>query len=186
MKSCYQYNQQSEQKRFDQLLHSFTLDSGELFYAGHILQRAAQTYGDSPALIFENQYISFIQLYQRSLAFAQILQSRNVLVGDRILICFENSPEFYIAYFAAWQAGAVVAPLNTFLKEHEITHITSDCNPKIIITSADRVSLFSSANIPILTPADMPETAPLSWPTLPSLPSDAMCGLIYIRNHRNS
>src|SRR5258705_169413 len=71
----------------------------------------------------------------------KIVEKYGLKARDRAIICFENSPEFYIAYFALWQAGVVVAPVNTFLKQTELAHIITHAQPALIMTSSDRVEL---------------------------------------------
>jgi long-chain acyl-CoA synthetase len=61
------------------------------------------------------------------------LENAGVKPRDRVLVLFENSIEFYVAYFGAWQMGAIIAPLNTFLHEKEIHHIINDTKPKAIL-----------------------------------------------------
>jgi long-chain acyl-CoA synthetase len=64
------------------------------------------------------------------------LMSYGIEAGDRVVLLYENSLEFYIAYFAIWQIGAVVVPLNVFLHEKELAYIINDSEPKLIIASA--------------------------------------------------
>lgn len=56
---------------------------------------------------------------------------------DHVVLYFENSVEFYIAYFAVWQLGAVVIPLNIFFHAKELAHVMSEAQPKIILASLE-------------------------------------------------
>ena len=116
---------ENEKQYFTDLKQSVTLD-GKLLYAGRLLKRAADQYGDLRVIIYNDQEITYKQLYHRVCAFAKVLKQKGVKPKDRVIICFENSPEFYIAYYAVWQSGAVVAPINTFLKEKELGHIIQE------------------------------------------------------------
>jgi len=129
-------------------LYQTVLCDGKLMFAGRLLQRAVHQHGDTVALIFHDTHITYKKLYALASALsAKIVKKYGLQPRDRGIICFENSPEFYITYFALWQAGLIVAPVNTFLKEKELAHIIADAQPAIIMTSSDRIELFQSPNV---------------------------------------
>lgn len=168
---------------FNELLQSLTTD-GRLFYAGRLLQRAARLFPEQRGLIFKDHVMTYRELYQRVLAFAVVLKSKGVVPRDRVIICFENSPEFYIAYYAVWHLGAIVAPINTFLKEVELSHIINDAQPRLIVTSSDRVELFKKTNVTplpeILSEGDMANVNLAGQAGEPiDLEPDEMAALLY-------
>jgi len=149
---------QKEQVIFNEAQADVT-KNGALMYAGNLLKRAAHLYADVPALIYQDSTMTYKELYHHACRVSKMLKERGVNPRDRVLIMIENSPLFYIAYYGAWQIGAVVAPLNTFLKETELNHIVKDAAPVCIVTSSEYVPLFkkveSASSIPILTESDM-------------------------------
>ena len=54
---------------------------------------------------------------------------------DRVAMIAGNSEEFIIALFAILKIGAVVVPINTFLKREEFEYILNDCSAKLLISS---------------------------------------------------
>ena len=142
-----------------QRLYNESLYNGKLMFAGRLLWRAAQFNGEGTALIYQDKHISYKMLYAQACAFRKkILQRYAIKPRDRAIICFDNSPEFYVAYFALWQHGVVVVPVNTFLKEKELAHILHDAQPALIVTSSDRITLFEKTEcvLPeIMTEKDM-------------------------------
>lgn len=172
----------AERERFN-LLYASLCEKGQVMYAGKLLARAANLYPNNTALLYENESISYKQLYNRASALSRLLRSRGVKASDRVLICLENTPLFYIAYYAAWQIGAIVVPLNTFLKETELSHIVKDSQPALIITHADRIPLFMATNTPLpttLVETDFPnEGEPLQDDELESLDQNEMAVLLY-------
>lgn len=173
-----------DEKTYYNELKDATTRDGKLFSVGRLLERGAQKFGDLPILIYKDEQITYRNLYRRASVFGKALKEKGLKPRDRVLICFENSPEFYIAYFAVWQAGGVVAPINTFLKERELTHIIDDAQPTFIITSSDRVELFKKADgehLPsILTPEDMPLPGADFTPDEPiDLDENEMVALLY-------
>lgn len=172
-----------ESKFFEQLKNRLTTN-GSLLYAGRLLERGAAEFGDLEALIFNDESITYRQLYRRAAALAIYLKEKGLQSRDRVIICFENSPQFYLAYYAVWQVGGIVAPVNTFLKEKELAHIIHDAKPKCIITSPDRVALFEKADgeelPPIYTSEDMPEPSSDFKPDASiDLDENEMCALLY-------
>jgi long-chain acyl-CoA synthetase len=178
----------SEQQFFDEQYKKITKD-GRLLYVGRILERGAQEFGTLPALIYKDEIISYQNLYNRAAALTQLLKKLEVQPRDRVIICFDNSPEFFIAYYAVLQAGAIVAPVNTFLKEHELNHIVNDADARLIITSPDRVDSFEHAKVAksqrghqlhILTSDDFPQPGANFVPDEPiDLEMDEIAALLY-------
>lgn len=146
----------NESERFD-YFHNIACDSdGNLMFVGQLLQRAAALFSDTPALVYQDRVISYQELYHRSLLLSKKLIARGIKPEDRVLLFFPNSLAFYIAYFGALQVGAVVAPINIFLKERELAHIVKDAQPALIIASSDKLDLFDKDNLPpILTEKDI-------------------------------
>lgn len=142
--------QEKERRVFDEW-YKTVLRDGKLMFAGRLLQRAVEQHGDTTALIYHDKHITYKKLYALACALsAKIIKQYGVKPRDRGIICFENSPEFYISYFALWQAGVIVAPVNTFLKEKELAHIIADAQPTIIMTSSDRIELFQKTDVTLL------------------------------------
>ena len=176
-----EYTYEQEKQYFNDLKEGITHD-GKLLYAGRLLARAASQYPDLRVLIYKDQEITYKQLYDRVCAFAQVLKKQGVQPRDRVIICFENSPEFYIAYYAVWQVGAIVAPVNTFLKEQELAHIIKDSQARLIVTSSDRIEMMQSADNhapKILTQDDMPEKLNGNCDEPIDLDEDELCALLY-------
>lgn len=134
---------------FDRFYNEMIID-GKLMYIGRLLQKAAFKFQDRPALIFNERVISYKELYIRASILSDKIRQMGVKPQDRVLLFYGNAPEFYIAYYAIWQAGAVVVPLNTFLKESELVHIVVDSRPSLIIVDEIHASLFQ--NLPTSIP----------------------------------
>ncbi len=159
-------------------------DNGALMYAGTLLARAARLCPGVIALICKNESITYRHLYDRACTLSRLLAARGVKPRDRVLIFVENSIEFYVAYFAAWQLGAVVVPLNIFLQPHELAHIVSDAQPSLIICSAERMASFQAievTHIPLITEQDFPAGDPSESENFESVCLDEheMAALLY-------
>jgi long-chain acyl-CoA synthetase len=66
-----------------------------------------------------------------------LIKKFNVQPGDRVGIWLKNRPEFVPAVFGILGAGAVVAPINNFLKPAEVSFILADAGIDVLITEAE-------------------------------------------------
>jgi long-chain acyl-CoA synthetase len=80
----------------------------------------ARDHAAKPALLFKGATMSYGELEAQSTAFAAALASRGVRPGDRVALLLPNCPQFFIAEFGAWKAGAIVVPLNPIYSEREL------------------------------------------------------------------
>ncbi len=145
-----QYGKQSahstEIEKFNQLRDSIT-DQGSVLYVARLLKRAAQLFPDRIALLYQDVIVTYQELYLRACAASRLLQTQGVKPSDKVVLCCENSIEFYVAYYGIWQLGAVVVPLNTFLRQTELSHILADAQPTCIVTSAEFKPLFEQTGL---------------------------------------
>jgi long-chain acyl-CoA synthetase len=174
----------TEQQRYDALYNSLIQD-GKLIHVGLLLQRAARKWPDNTIVICQEDSITYQELYIRSLIMADRLRRMGLKPQDRVIIFYENSIEFYIAYFAVWQAGGVVAPLNVFLHEAELTHIIHDATPALVIISPHllaKLDTYPKDTLPpIITDIDRTCSIPSVAPefTIPDRDLDQMAALLY-------
>lgn len=131
--------------RYDNLYYSLT-ENGKLIHVGLLLKRAYVNYPNNQALVCDDNSIDYKSLYYHANLFAKKLLDLNVTKGDRIAILYENSIDFYIAYFAVWAIGAIVVPLNIFLIEPDIVNIIQHAESKVLIVSDKFLSKFKALN----------------------------------------
>ncbi len=84
------------------------------------LTETANEHGERTALLFNGGKVSYGQLEQLSNAFAAALADIGVRPGDRVALCLPNCPQFMIAEFGAWKAGAIAAPFNPGYSDREM------------------------------------------------------------------
>lgn len=134
----------AEEERYFKYITHKAHEEGFLLGFSAILERSARLHPKRAALICNDVSITYADLYRRAVAFSLRLRAWGIKPRDRVLFLYENSLEFYCAYFGIIQCGAVIAPLNTFLKERELTHILTDAQPTLIVTSEKGATLFQS------------------------------------------
>jgi long-chain acyl-CoA synthetase len=124
-----------EHEIFNGIKQQCTVDD-QLIYAGTLLKRASAHYPTKPALITPERTLTYNELYIRTVKLSEYLKHTfSIGPRDRVVISYENSIEFYLAFCAVSQLGGVCVPLNTFLHERELLTIMHDCTPKLVIVS---------------------------------------------------
>jgi fatty-acyl-CoA synthase len=99
------------------------------------------------AFVFFDQTITFAKLYTEVEALAGWLHHvAGVRAGDRVPVCFQNSPQFAIAYYAVLRCDAVVVPVNTMNKAAEITHYITDPQARVALVASDIANEWITAN----------------------------------------
>lgn len=90
------------------------------------------------ALYYGDREYTYHELHDTALRVAELLQSHYaVRAGDRVGLWLKNCPEFVPALFAILQTGAVVVPINNFLKPDEVNYILCDAGIDVLITDAE-------------------------------------------------
>ncbi len=175
---------------FNQIKNKFS-ENGALKYSGELLKLAYERYPENIALVCQDKSLSYKELYFRSILFSQKLKESGINKRDKVLIYSENSIAFYVAYFAAWQIGAIIVPVNIFLHSRELSYIIEDSAPSAIFCSnslkSNITNLIKEDTLQIFTQddldfqADIPEKIESAFPNfkIEKLQSDELCLLLY-------
>src|SRR5262245_19292708 len=97
------------------------------------LSRLAREHGHKPALLFKGTAVSYARLETESNAFAAALVAGGVKPGDRVALVLPNCPQFFVAQFGAWKAGAVVVPLNPTYSERELQQALDATRAEVVV-----------------------------------------------------
>ena len=92
--------------------------------------------GQKVALFVDDEKITYKDILAVADKLAAFLANKGVKKGDKIAFFLRNSPEFIYTIFAASKLGAIVVPINTFLKEEELTYILEDSGASVLVASA--------------------------------------------------
>ena len=84
------------------------------------LDELATAHAEKTAVLFKGTALSYRQLQDESTAFAAALVTRGIGRNERVALLLPNCPQFLIAEFGAWKAGAVVVALNPTYSEREL------------------------------------------------------------------
>lgn len=105
-----------------------------------IVDGYAESIPDHPALVFEDQSLTYSELLRSINRLSNALVNFGVGKGDRVVTLMGNRLEFVIAYFAIMRIGAIAVTLNPVATVHELGHYFAESRPKAIICKGDQAA----------------------------------------------
>lgn len=106
----------------------------------------AESVGRQPgktAVYWGEREYAYAELWDQTCRVATRLEQEfGIRAGDRIGLWLKNCPEFIPSFFGILQAGAVVVPINNFLKRDEVNYILNDGGIDVVITDAELGAQF--------------------------------------------
>ena len=109
-----------------------------------IITRAANRFGDLPALLTPGKSISFRELNRQALSIAGLLYSKGLRAGDSVTVVSPNSPELVMLLFGLLKAGMIAAPLNYRFPEHLLCKTVERLSPRLVVSGGRVQSSFFS------------------------------------------
>jgi len=88
------------------------------------------------ALLIGEEKITYQEVLKNVDTLAAYLDEKGVKEGDKVALFLRNSAEFIYAIFAVSKLGAIVVPVNTFLKSEELSYILEDSGSSVLIASS--------------------------------------------------
>ncbi len=105
-----------------------------------------ERYGDRLALQIKgrNGFVrfSYKEVADRAFAIAGALQELGIKKGDKVAVIGENRPEWAMSYLGVMASGAIVVPIDPFLKGGEVAHIVNVAEVSCVIASGKFVPMF--------------------------------------------
>jgi fatty-acyl-CoA synthase len=102
------------------------------------LEVSATRFPDRAAVVFYDSVLTYGELRRQAEAIAGWLQQHcGVSRGDRVLLDFQNSPQFITGYYAILRADAFVVPVNPMLKTDELRHYVDDSGAHVVLCAQD-------------------------------------------------
>ena len=120
-----------------------------------IIKLQAENLSSKPALISDNEVLSFADLDSLSTNIATHLIHLGMLSGDRAAIWAPNMNEWVLAAIAIHKAGGVLVPINTRMKAKEASYILNNSEAKFLFSvktflGTDYFELLESEDLPHL------------------------------------
>src|SRR5580693_3327673 len=100
-----------------------------------VVEELAARFGDAPALIGENESLSFRALDERANRYARWALAQGLAGGDTVCLMMPNRPEYMAIWLGITRAGGAVALLNTNLAGPSLAHCIDVVAPRHIIVA---------------------------------------------------
>jgi fatty-acyl-CoA synthase len=110
------------------------------------VERAAEVFGDLPAVVHGNRRYTWAQTRDRSARLAAALRALGVGRGSTVSVMLSNTPEMIEAHYAVPALNAVLNTLNTRLDAPLLAWQLNHCEVQVLITDRE----FSAVMAPAL------------------------------------
>ncbi len=132
------------------LLHAWNqtatgLPSGQTIHA--LFEACAARHADRPALVFENEQLSYAELNARANRLAHYLRAQDVGADALVGICVERSMEMIVAVLGVLKAGGAYLPLDPALPQARMAYMIDDAGPRLLLTQAHLLDRLPKMNI---------------------------------------
>lgn len=107
-----------------------------------VLRRAVQLYPHVTAVVEDDQRWTYQQLQNEVNQLAHVLQDAGISKGDRVAVLSPNTAAMMQLYFAGFQLGAVIVPLNTRLVPQDYEYIINHSQAKMVFADAELAHLI--------------------------------------------
>mgnify|MGYP001627817984 CR=1 FL=1 len=122
--------------------------------------QAART-PDAPALVFEDETLTYAQLNARANAVAAQLQGMGVKPGSHVGLYVKRSAALVIGALAVLKAGGAYVPLDPAYPADRIAHFITDSQARVIVSEAALMDSLPPAEAQVLDLASVPAAADL-------------------------
>lgn len=98
------------------------------------LTHTHQIFPDKVAIHFMGKDMTYKELYESSMKFANYLQTLGIQKGDRVAIMLPNCPQAVIGFYGILYAGGVVVMTNPLYTEREIAYQMKNSGARAILS----------------------------------------------------
>jgi len=126
------------------------LASGDHACIHELLEAQVLRRGESTALFFEDESLTYQELNHRANKLARYLRERGV--GPEVLVgvCMDRSLDAIVALLAILKAGGAYVPLDPSYPKERIEYILSDAGCSLLITHQELLTRIPSTNAELL------------------------------------
>src|SRR5579885_923111 len=93
--------------------------------------------GGRTAIYYRDGTLSYDDLSQSVQTLAAALRELGLVPGDRVVVRFQNRPEFIISWLAVLRVGGIVVATMPLLRARELGAIVADSNPVFFLTQEE-------------------------------------------------
>lgn len=137
------------------------------------LRYLARQHPDAPAVSCAGHSLTRSELRSAANRLARELQSYGVGHGDFVTVALPNSVDWFVAYIACWNLGAIPQPVSAKLPDRELAAIVELAASKVVIGAPESASALLSENTvelpighvtgPEFSDEDLPDATSPAW-----------------------
>ncbi|HET8775596.1 MAG TPA: amino acid adenylation domain-containing protein [Thermoanaerobaculia bacterium] len=136
-----------------QLLHDFN-DTAKTYADGGLLhelfEQQAAVRPDAPAVVFEDETLTYGELDARANQLAHYLVGAGVQPDDRVAICAERGIDLIVGMLGTLKAGGAYVPLDPAYPVERLQYMLGDAAPKVLLTQSDLEDHLPADDVPVL------------------------------------
>lgn len=108
------------------------------------IERLAREGSEHPALIWQDQVISYGEFNRRANRYAHYFKELGFKKGDVVALLMNNCPEYLIAVSGLAKLGVITALINTGVRGEVLAQGINLAEPRALIVGSDLVELYQS------------------------------------------
>ncbi len=108
-----------------------------------LFSRQAERTPDAPAVVFEDQVLSFAELDRRGNRLARLLRRRGVAPDVPVAVCLERSLDLVVALLGVLKAGGAFVPLEPWQPRQRLGFMLEDVDPPVVLAQESLVDRLS-------------------------------------------
>lgn len=109
---------------------------------GSILEEQARKRASHPAILYEDQVISYQQFNEEANRYTHLFKQQGFKKGDVIALLMDNRPEYLIIVAGLAKLGVVISLINTGVRGRVLAHAINICQAQAIIVGNELLSAF--------------------------------------------
>jgi len=127
----------------------------------HRFEQQAKENPQAPALIFENQTLTYQELLSKSKIIARQLVDGGALHGDLIAVLMDRNTDMVASLLAIMRIGAAYIPIDPQYPTDRVQYMLSHSRPKLVVSQAHWAEKFNLPQECTLLLSDQVDCAPL-------------------------
>ena len=160
-----------------------TRNATQVDYPAHLcthqlFEQQVERAPDAPALVFEQQTLTYAELNQQANRLAHRLLELGVAPDSHVAICMERSSAMLVGLLAILKAGGAYVPLDPSYPRERLAYFLADSQPTLLLADQVGRDAVGETALPVLDP-NAPPAGPEHNPQPAGLASHHLAYIIY-------
>ena len=115
-----------------------------------IFEQQAALHPDAPAVVYEDDTLSFGELNRRANVLAHALIACGVKPDSLVALCVERSVDMFVGIFGILKAGGAYVPLDPNHPAERLAYVLDDCAPVALVMGRAQAAMLATPSVPVL------------------------------------